>query len=83
MRTLAKTCMIVSAVLFALFTWIPLVNMVMFAVQPLLMLPVAWWFLFHRHLEPDREELMLRLDAIANAIRETQETPSRVLSPRR
>jgi len=72
MRTTAQICLIVSALLFACFTFIPFINIAMLIVQPVLLLPVAWWFLFNRHLEPDREELFLRLDAIANAIRESE-----------
>ena len=31
---------------------------------------IAWYLIFHRHLERDNADVLLRLDSIANAIRE-------------
>ncbi len=68
MRALAQACLIVIGAYFALAYVQPLLFLVAWYFLPLLCIPVLWYVVFDRHRDDGREELLLELQMLRNAI---------------
>lgn len=77
MRLAAQISMALAALYIVLVPARPLLLFGVWYVVPLLMFLPAWYFIFNRHRENQNDELMLKLEAIANAIRESHESRER------
>lgn len=80
MRRFAQVSLVFAVMIPALSWFIPFINLFGFMVAGLFLLPVLWYFIFERHREAPSDDLLLRLDAIANAIREGRDIAS--IAPR-
>lgn len=77
MRMFAQSTLILAVTIIVLVGWFPLAWLLLIPVEAVLLLPVVWYVVFERHLERNDGELLLALQAVANAIRENREAPSR------
>lgn len=76
MRIMAQ-CAFAAIVLFLAFTWkYALLLPLLWPFFVLAAAPIAWYVVFDRHRESANDEILIRLDAIANAIRDAQSRAS-------
>lgn len=82
MRLLAQICMATIAGFLALFWKFSLLLPLLWPFAWVLLTPIAWYVVFDRHRETGNEELLLRLDALANAIRDAADRSATAPSSR-
>ena len=72
MRAAAQVSLLCLLMIPVMLVTQPRLALVLYLGAPFCLFCPAWYFLFDRHLERNDEALLLKLDAIANAIRESE-----------